>query len=173
MHRRTDEEAERLRECLRDLLHTLQLFNDFETPGGEHISTSCATALILLHRGERTPPGALGPSLRELGDGLAIDKSNVTRLCQRMEESGHVRLVPCPDDGRVKRVVLTDSGRQLAVAVDTVSLSRFRMALDRLEPATRAEALRGFASIVVALQESAAEAVVIWERMLGERSPGG
>ena len=53
------------------------------------------------------------PSMRDLAARLGCDASNVTGLVGRLEQRGLVRRAPDADDGRVKRVRLTPSGRRL------------------------------------------------------------
>jgi DNA-binding MarR family transcriptional regulator len=74
-----------------------------------------------------------GLRMSELGAELNIDASNVSRLCARMEEEGHVVRRPSPEDGRVKRVHLTDEGARLARRIDEASLERFERLAETLE----------------------------------------
>lgn len=60
---------------------------------------------------DRTPGGNL--RLNELGKRVLLDKYNVTRLVQRLEEEGLVRRVPCPADGRGIFAHITEEGRKL------------------------------------------------------------
>lgn len=151
-------DADRVRILLQELVQALMLFNDFEPVAGQPMTASYGTALILLRRREAGDPEAVGPSLRELGDRLAINKSNVTRMCQRMVRRGHIRLVPCPDDRRIKRVVLTESGHALATEVDRLSVQRFEMALNLLPGQARPRVIEGLTDFVRALQASAGTA---------------
>jgi DNA-binding MarR family transcriptional regulator len=52
-------------------------------------------------------------SMRELADRLVCDASNVTGIVDRLERRGLVERQPDPDDRRVRRLVLTDRGREL------------------------------------------------------------
>ncbi|HEX7275788.1 MAG TPA: MarR family transcriptional regulator [Acidimicrobiales bacterium] len=52
-------------------------------------------------------------SMGELADRLFCDASNVTGIVDRLEARGLVERQPDPDDRRVRRLVLTDAGREL------------------------------------------------------------
>ena len=52
-------------------------------------------------------------SMGELADRLLCDASNVTGIVDRLEARGLVERQADPDDRRVKRLVLTDAGREL------------------------------------------------------------
>lgn len=54
-----------------------------------------------------------GRPMRALVDGTLKDKAGVTRLVDQLEKRGYVMRQPDPDDGRGKRVWLTDAGRAL------------------------------------------------------------
>ena len=63
-------------------------------------------ALTLRFLGDPAPMG-------DLASHLHCDASNVTGIADRLEERGLVERTPDPDDRRVKRLVLTDAGREL------------------------------------------------------------
>ena len=52
-------------------------------------------------------------SMGELADRLFCDASNVTGIVDRLEARGLVERQADPDDRRVRRLVLTDAGREL------------------------------------------------------------
>ena len=56
---------------------------------------------------------------------LGIDKSNVTRLCAKMVEAGHLLQAESLEDGRTWRLSLTPRGRRLAERVEDASRLRF------------------------------------------------
>jgi DNA-binding MarR family transcriptional regulator len=60
---------------------------------------------------ERAPGGNL--RLNEIGKRVLLDKYNVTRLVQRLEDEGLVRRVPCPQDGRGVFAYITPAGSRL------------------------------------------------------------
>ncbi|MEE9359549.1 MAG: MarR family transcriptional regulator, partial [Hyphomicrobium sp.] len=57
----------------------------------------------------------------EMADYLRIDKSNVSRMCVRMEKAGTIVCVPCEHDGRIKRIQLTRKGVRLASTIEAAS----------------------------------------------------
>lgn len=78
--------------------------------------------------------GAEGPlSVTELSAALNIDRTNVSRLCVRMEEQGEV-IRSKGEDARVTEVMLTPKGRMLAERVDGASakhMANIARSLDR------------------------------------------
>jgi DNA-binding MarR family transcriptional regulator len=92
--------------------------------------------------------------MHELADVLAIERYNLTRLIDRLEQEGLVTRMRDPDDGRAAYATITDKGRALRkqmwkVYQSTVSdlfLSQFRErdigpvaeSLDRATDAARA-----------------------------------
>ena len=80
------------------------------------------------------------PCQSSLVEVLGIDKSNVSRVCTRMLEAGHIRERPAPYDGRVLEIHLTRRGRRLAHDVDLSSQGQFGRLTSRL-PATRVDTI--------------------------------
>ena len=60
---------------------------------------------------ERAPEKAARP--RDLGCGVSISRSGLTRLLDRMESANLVERVACPSDRRGTWVVLTDAGQRM------------------------------------------------------------
>ena len=60
---------------------------------------------------ERAPE--YGLRFSDLGEKVLLSRSNVTRLCERLESQGLIERHKCPSDGRGVYAVLTPSGRQL------------------------------------------------------------
>lgn len=133
---------ELLRAAMHDVVRGFGLLAAERTPCGQPLAVAEAHALmaVLAWRGD----GA-GPTLRDLRGALALDKSNVTRVCQRLESRELIALRPCRVDGRARRITLTAKGRRLANEVDASSRQRFARLLEVL-PA------RADASVVRALQ---------------------
>jgi len=71
--------------------------------------------LMALHLGD-------GITQRELADALETDKTTVTVLCDSLEKKGWLKRTPDATDRRMKRIVLTESGR-----------NAYSRALERLE----------------------------------------
>jgi DNA-binding MarR family transcriptional regulator len=56
----------------------------------------------------------VGPvTLGDLAEAEKVSPPMATKQGQRLEERGLVRVVPCPDDGRVRRLELTPAGDEL------------------------------------------------------------
>ena len=55
---------------------------------------------------------AAGGSMRmvDIAAALRISKAGITKMVDRLEQQGHVRRKPSPEDGRVKNVTLTTKG---------------------------------------------------------------
>jgi DNA-binding MarR family transcriptional regulator len=102
---------------------------------------------------ERSREGGL-VTQQELGRGLCIDKSNVARLCAKMELAGHIRQERTPLDGRARLLSLTDSGLEVAVAVERSSLRRFRQIDGALNPRLRPGVLEALAALNGAVSAS-------------------
>lgn len=137
------EPAEQLRVAVQRFLRSFGLLASDQTPCGTPISTSYAHGLVVLlergHRGERS-------TQQELGEALGIDKSNVARLCAKMQRAGHVTQERSATDGRARLLALTPSGRRLAGRVQAASRDRFA----QLFAALPSDETR--ASVVAALQ---------------------
>jgi DNA-binding MarR family transcriptional regulator len=93
----------------------------------------------------------------ELGRALGIDKSNVARLCVRMEAAGHITQRRSPEDGRSRLIELTDKGSKLATEIQAASRARFAEILGRVAPEHRpslCESLTQLNAAVAALNDS-------------------
>lgn len=64
-------------------------------------------------------------TISELATKLAIDRTNVSRLCVRMEVAGELAREPHPEDGRARTLRLTARGKKLARSVDEQSAGHF------------------------------------------------
>ena len=60
-----------------------------------------------------------------LAEKLAIDRTNVSRLCARMEDAGELARLAHPEDGRARALHLTAHGKKLARSVDDSSSRHF------------------------------------------------
>lgn len=74
--------------------------------------------LELLHAGETM-------TISRIAEKLAIDRTNVSRLCARMEEAGELARQAHPEDGRARALRLTAHGKKLARSVDESSARHF------------------------------------------------
>ncbi|MEZ4439521.1 MAG: MarR family transcriptional regulator [Polyangiaceae bacterium] len=116
--------------CLRDALRAVVLafgaLDDAERPCGTPLPAPHAWALLELL--------ALGPlTVTALASRLSIDRTNVSRLCQRMEAAGDVRCEPHPEDRRARIVALTASGERAARAVEQASTAHFECVVAALD----------------------------------------
>jgi DNA-binding MarR family transcriptional regulator len=107
------------------------------TPCGKPLATSHAHALMILLDETRTL------SQKDLADELGLDKSNVTRLCQKMEAEGQIEQVRGEEDARVRRLKLTSRGAKLAREIEQSSKDRFASLLKAVPAAERARVFEG------------------------------
>ena len=127
-----------------------QLFRRFGALAAD--STPCGVPLSMAHAHALMVTRARGElSQRELAAELRIDKSNVARLCARMVDAGHVEQRPCADDGRSRRVSLTERGQRLAREVEAASAARFGALLGALPAGRRDAVLDALQHLVTAL----------------------
>lgn len=126
------EQASRaMRDAVRRLMVAHAALDDARRPCGAPLPMPHAWALLELH--------ARGPmTVTALAAGLDIDRTNVSRLCARMEALGELERAEHPDDGRARLLRLTDEGTRLAQSVDTSSAAHFAAVLGRLEADARA-----------------------------------
>jgi DNA-binding MarR family transcriptional regulator len=92
---------------------------------GEHVERMAAIGMRL-----KLSPGVIktlvrlaredGVSMGEMARGIGCDPSYITALVDDLDERGLARREPSPDDRRVKIIVLTDAGRELAAQMDAV-----------------------------------------------------
>ncbi len=138
-----------LRSAVQAFVRRFGLLTPDRTPCGQPLSVSEAHALMTLSEWERRDPGC-APTLKDLRALLALDKSNVTRVCQRLERSGMLRSRPSPTDGRAKVLQLTAKGRRRAETVDGASRATFDAVLEQLDDPENV--LRALADLTAAVQ---------------------
>jgi DNA-binding MarR family transcriptional regulator len=141
-------EADALRPLVQTFVRRFGLLVTKRTPCGEPVSTSHAHALMVLVERERH---AEVSSQSDLGPALGIDKSNVARLCQRMERVGHVSQRAADADGRIRILTLTPKGTRLGQRIEAASTTRFRDIVARIPPRRRAALLDTFLDLNEAL----------------------
>jgi DNA-binding MarR family transcriptional regulator len=121
-----DTKARRLRDAVRYLMVAHGALEETRRPCGTPLSIPHAYALLeLLRHGEAM-------TVSELAAKLVIDRTNVSRLCARMEEAGDLERAPHPDDGRARALRLTAKGRKVAQGVDDQSAHHFGRLAKRL-----------------------------------------
>ena len=82
-------------------------------------------------------------SQKRLADELGLDKSNVTRLCQKMEAEGQIEQVRGEEDARVRFLKLTARGAKLAREIEQSSKDRFASLLKAVPASERASVFEG------------------------------
>lgn len=108
-----------LRDAVRQLIVSHGALKQARRPCGAPLPLAQAYALLeLLHAPEPMTVSALA-------ERLTIDRTNVSRLCARMQASGELRMQAHPGDGRARALVLTAKGKSLAQSVDTSSAAHF------------------------------------------------
>jgi DNA-binding MarR family transcriptional regulator len=136
-------EAKRLRTSVHAFVRSFGLLASDRTPCGSAIPLSCAYALVHLL-------GDSEPTQQQLGDVLHIDKSNVARLCAKMEAEGWIVQRRAEHDGRVRLLSLTAKGRRVAEKVETNSRARFERLLAAVPPHEREVLLPALESLAKA-----------------------
>jgi putative acetyltransferase len=118
--------ARDLREALRSLILAHGTLEGAKRPCGAPLSLPHAYALLELLQSKEPM------TVSELAARLAIDRTNVSRLCARMENAGELTREAHPVDGRAVVLTLSAQGRKLAVNVDKSSTSHFRRLAESL-----------------------------------------
>jgi DNA-binding MarR family transcriptional regulator len=144
----SDPEGADLRRLIQTFIRSAGLLAGDQTPCGHPVAVSHAHALMVLLETARNGEHA---SQRELGQALGIDKSNVTRLCRRMESAGHLVQSRSADDGRARLLSLTTRGTRLAKNVERSSRERFRRLMSAIPRRSRAGVLSSLACLNQAL----------------------
>ncbi|MFF3035421.1 MarR family winged helix-turn-helix transcriptional regulator [Streptomyces rubiginosohelvolus] len=98
--------------------------------------------LLMMHLWDR---GAVRQT--ELIRALELDPSTVTKMLQRLEQTGHVRRRPDPADRRAVLVEATDQSCALHTAVEAAWGSLEEHTLAGLDPAERTELVRLLAKV--------------------------
>lgn len=111
--------ARRLRDAVRHLMVAHGALEENRRPCGAPMSVPHAHALLELLAHERPM------TVSELAAKLAIDRTNVSRLCARMQEAGELARDVHPDDRRARALRLTTRGKRRALAVDDSSARHF------------------------------------------------
>jgi DNA-binding MarR family transcriptional regulator len=147
-------ESERLRAEVQRFVRGFGLLEEGRTPCGKRRPTPEAHALMALldasHRNASL-------THRELAALLNIDKSNVTRLCQRLVDAGELEQAPGAEDARTRRVALTPKGARAARGLEQASADRFERLLAAIPRGQRAPLLAAFRTLNEALAEQTDE----------------
>ena len=96
-----------------------------EIEGLGHEYSPAASHLIV-----NLPSEGLGMS--ELADRLRLTPQRTGQLVQNLESFGYVERIPEPEDGRARRVVFTERGRQLLADIDRIDERYTKLLVERL-----------------------------------------
>jgi len=145
----SEAEVHRLKALVQTFTRSFGLLVTKETPCGYPVSASYAHCLMVLLECDE---GDVGTSQTALGARLGIDKSNVARLCSRLESSGHATQTRDPADGRGRLLSLTTKGRRIAKRIEVASHDRFQRVAQALPPRKRATVLAALEALTSAVQ---------------------
>ncbi len=117
-------------------IHSFGLLRSDTTPCGQPMSVSTAHALCELRTG---PP----LNQRDLAARLGLTTSSVSRLVDQLETKSWARRAedPACTDGRVRLVLLTDLGSEIAEQVLEARARRFAELLDAVPQARQSDVL--------------------------------
>lgn len=149
MHSSTD--PEQFHEQLLQLQRALAALQQ-NTPGlDQQLPPSHRRALVVLHDFQSRDRA---PRLHELVELLGIDKSNVTRLVQKMQQLGHARTTQDPEDRRARRITLTVRGAELARDVQEAELACAASILATIPEEVKAQTCHAVELLLDALHET-------------------
>jgi DNA-binding MarR family transcriptional regulator len=140
---------DRLRFLVQQFVRSFGLLAAEQTPCGLPLATSHAHALVVLLEHARSDSRI---AQQQLGLALGIDKSNVARLCAKMERAGHVVQSRSVSDGRARILTLTTKGRRLAEQVEASSRARFASVLRALPARARTNVLESLETLNTAIR---------------------
>jgi DNA-binding MarR family transcriptional regulator len=144
------DDAKELRAGVQSFVRGLGLLSSDRTPWGGRLSISNAHALLILmecsQRGYK-------PTQQDLGKTLGIDKSNVARLCARMEADRLLTQERCREDGRARRLTPTEKGLQLAAYVEESSRKMFVAVMTVIPPHARQGVLSALEALDAAVRQ--------------------
>jgi DNA-binding MarR family transcriptional regulator len=147
-----DGEGEALRRHIQRFIRQFGVLASDRTPCGKPLAVSHAHALMVLLEHRRA---GRRPTQQDLGRVLGIDKSNVARLCSKMEAAGQLLQERGDRDARLRLLTLTPGGIRLALSVERASQERFERLLRSVRPGERASVLSALATLNEALATAA------------------
>ncbi|MBL28562.1 MAG: MarR family transcriptional regulator [Rhodospirillaceae bacterium] len=137
------------------------------TLAGTNLSPSAVHAVIEIGRSEAV-------TARDLGERLNLEKSSVSRLLRRLIDADLLAVTASAEDGRAKRLALTDRGKATLSAINAFAEEQVRAALDRM-PADRGSVvlngIRVYADALEAIRRNERLSVDAAELVAGYR-PG-
>lgn len=138
-----------LRDALREVVLAYGLLNLPRRPCGTTMTAPHAWALLELDARGAMTVGALAKRLR-------IDRTNVSRLCVKMEKLQEVERAAHPEDGRATMVRLTHQGERAAQGVNASSLRFFERLSQNLGDDT-ASVVSSLTTLCQALEQTSQE----------------
>jgi len=93
-------------------------------------------------------------TMGELSDALAVPFSTATRIANWFVDSGYAERLSDPDDRRIVRLALTDSGRRLRDAADGLVMAHIQSILSALTPEEQAILLTLCRKVVASLKQT-------------------
>lgn len=144
----SESDVARLKLLIQTFVRNFGLLVTKQTPCGQPISPSHAHCLMVLLAREREG-GETTQS--DLGEQLSIDKSNIARLCSKLQRDGHATQARSPTDGRGRVVSLTVKGRRMAQRLEEASDERFRKILKAVPAGSRESMLASLRTLVLAV----------------------
>jgi DNA-binding MarR family transcriptional regulator len=145
-------DGDALRGLVQHFVRQIGLLSTDQTPCGKLLAVSHAHALMVLLEHQRA---RRQPTQQDLGRVLGIDKSNVARLCRKMERSGQLTQKRDARDGRLRLLALTGRGVRLAGEVERSSRERFQRLIAAVSADERASVLSAMTLLNEALATSA------------------
>jgi len=133
-----------LQEGVVDFVRAFGLHRPDRTPCGKPLSVSEAHALMELD-------GRESVSQSELASALRLEKSTVSRLVSQLIARGWVERGRDDDDGRVRRLRLSDRGARVAAEVAGARREKFESLLARIPDTERTSVQRALRVLVDAL----------------------
>ncbi len=127
-----------------DFVRAFGLHRPDRTPCGKPLSVSEAHALMELD-------GRESVSQSELASALRLEKSTVSRLVSQLIARGWVERGRDDDDGRVRRLRLSDRGARVAAEVAGARREKFESLLARIPDTERTSVQRALRVLVDAL----------------------
>jgi len=93
-------------------------------------------------------------TMGELSNALSVPLSTATRMVDWFVDNGYAQRLPDPEDRRVVRVALTDSGRELYQTIERYMGQRFRQILSPLTAEEQGVLLLLLEKVAKALRET-------------------
>jgi DNA-binding MarR family transcriptional regulator/predicted GNAT family N-acyltransferase len=111
---------------------------------------SLSEARVLYELAHRDDPAA-----KEIGGELGLDPGYLSRIMQKLDESGLITRKPLPSDRRQYRLGLTTKGRQVFAKLDRSSHDEVAAMLAQLDAGDQAALMHAMATIARALEPQA------------------